>query len=238
MVLADKKWFIQYSAVRRQPPRCSCGQRRDSCFSFLPRPFVRTHRHGTAASLESSTSRALTSGELDLFVRSSEECDDRWASWPVIQEEGLATGNVLLFRVFNSIGNLFIVMEHIVQASDRFVGRFHNKFPWNDHGMKESSWRAAWLVPPDYLCVRRKSFEALLLQEDNIGEEFGPSKFPHMHCVLCSFSVVTAAGGGRRAGLREVSRIPGCLRPGSNKVGGGPRRGHADSGQSCCPRYA
>lgn len=61
--------------------------------------------------------------ETDLLVRTSQDqaCDERWTSWPTIHESAVASGNVLLFRVFASIGNLFIALEHMMQVIKLFV---------------------------------------------------------------------------------------------------------------------
>ena len=56
----------------------------------------------------------------------SQACDDRWTPWPAIQKSAVASGNVLLYRIFPSIGNLFLVLEQLMQVRFLFVVRpFH-----------------------------------------------------------------------------------------------------------------
>lgn len=56
--------------------------------------------------------------ERDLFVRTTDShpCDERWTSWPAIQESAVVGGNVLLFEIFPSVGNLFLTLAEMVQV--------------------------------------------------------------------------------------------------------------------------
>lgn len=56
--------------------------------------------------------------ETDQFVRTSQgqACDERWASWPATQAAGVASGNVLRFRIFPAIGNLFLTLGQMMQV--------------------------------------------------------------------------------------------------------------------------
>lgn len=35
-------------------------------------------------------------------------CDELWASWPDLQEKGLSTQNVLVYKIVPAVGNLFL----------------------------------------------------------------------------------------------------------------------------------
>lgn len=43
-------------------------------------------------------------------------CDDFWLSWPPIQERAMADGTVLIFDVFNSVGNLFVTFDLMIKV--------------------------------------------------------------------------------------------------------------------------
>lgn len=43
-------------------------------------------------------------------------CDEIWTTWPDIQEMGLAGGNALIFRVFPSVGNVFMVLDSAISV--------------------------------------------------------------------------------------------------------------------------
>ena len=74
------------------------------------------------------TSRESSGAWTNSLVRRPEgqACDERWTPWPAIQKSAVASGNVLLFRIFPSIGNLFLVLEQLMQVRFLFVvGPFH-----------------------------------------------------------------------------------------------------------------
>lgn len=69
--------------------------------------------------------------ETDSFVRTQgRACDERWKSWPAIQASGLATGNVMVYRIMPSIGNLFITMANIMKVN-------HVTSIWCGYGLRE-----------------------------------------------------------------------------------------------------
>lgn len=56
----------------------------------------------------------------DAFIRvTGEECNHIWTSWPAIQEASLARGTILVFDVFPSVGNLFIILHLVVKVRMR-----------------------------------------------------------------------------------------------------------------------
>lgn len=43
-------------------------------------------------------------------------CDDVWLSWPAVQERAFTDGTVLVFDVFNSVGNLFLAFDIMIKV--------------------------------------------------------------------------------------------------------------------------
>eukprot|EP00752_Nemacystus_decipiens_P012206 g10821.t1 len=79
---------------------------------------TRTDQHAPRYTTSWQSVGALTE-ENNPLVRTSQgqECDERWTSWPAVQASALATGNILLFQIFPSIGNLFLTLETMMQVS-------------------------------------------------------------------------------------------------------------------------
>lgn len=46
-------------------------------------------------------------------------CDDFWRSWPAVNEKAIADGTVLVFDVFNSVGNLFVTFDAMIKVDSR-----------------------------------------------------------------------------------------------------------------------
>lgn len=44
----------------------------------------------------------------------SEECGEVWESWPLTQEEALREGTLVVFKVFPSVGNFFMVLNDLI----------------------------------------------------------------------------------------------------------------------------
>lgn len=65
----------------------------------------------------------VTSGHL--VSAPGSKCNGIWTTWPVIQENGLTGHNVLVFRIFPSVGNLFIVLESAISVNERFYKPEH-----------------------------------------------------------------------------------------------------------------
>lgn len=58
-----------------------------------------------------------------LFVNAPESiCDDLWASWPSIQESGLANKNVIVYKPLASVGNDFLRLQTLISVSVRVRG--------------------------------------------------------------------------------------------------------------------
>ncbi|CAN0047547.1 unnamed protein product, partial [Pylaiella littoralis] len=89
-----------------------------------PRPY--THRYLRMAGDQDPGSDPVA-GEVtverrrtvDAFVRTTgnEVCSEVWASWPAIQEFAVAKGTVIVFHAFPSVGNLFIVLLHLMKVA-------------------------------------------------------------------------------------------------------------------------
>lgn len=61
-----------------------------------------------------------------LFVKSPESsCKEHWSLWPKVQERGLEQNNVIVFSIFSSVGNLFIVLHRLipVRGGELTLGR-------------------------------------------------------------------------------------------------------------------
>lgn len=58
-----------------------------------------------------------TEERTDRFVHSKEgTCDPRWTSWPAVQEVAIASGTVLVFDTFASVGNLFTTLHSVIKV--------------------------------------------------------------------------------------------------------------------------
>lgn len=59
-----------------------------------------------------------TKERTDRFVHTTEDdCDPMWTSWPAVQEAAIASGTVLVFDIFSSVGNLFITLHCIIKVT-------------------------------------------------------------------------------------------------------------------------
>lgn len=55
----------------------------------------------------------------DLFVNAPDsDCDDLWASWPTIQESGLANKNAIVYKPLASVGNDFLRLQTLISVSN------------------------------------------------------------------------------------------------------------------------
>lgn len=53
-----------------------------------------------------------------LFISNGvDTCKEIWSSWPEIQERSLANGNVFVLKLFASVGNLFLTLNHLISVS-------------------------------------------------------------------------------------------------------------------------
>lgn len=85
-------------------------------FHLLPGSVIRDPPRRRATAEVKGDFSSIGGGE-HVFVNAPEHtCKDVWASWPSIQEKGLADGNVIVFKIFASVGNLFIVLQRMISV--------------------------------------------------------------------------------------------------------------------------
>lgn len=82
-----------------------------SCFGLSDYPTRRL----SAPSMESVGLNA--SSAESLFVRAPwSPCHELWLTWPNVQDRGLRDSNVIVFRIFSSVGNLFIALTGLISV--------------------------------------------------------------------------------------------------------------------------
>lgn len=50
------------------------------------------------------------------------ECDMEWESWGAVHSAGILNGNVIVYSIFTSVGNMFIVLKDLITVR-RLSGR-------------------------------------------------------------------------------------------------------------------
>lgn len=48
-------------------------------------------------------------------------CDDVWTTWRDVQEHGLASENVVVFKIFPSVGNLFVLLDAAISVNEAML---------------------------------------------------------------------------------------------------------------------
>ena len=71
--------------------------------------------HSTANVQEPTTDVVLKTYDF-IHTLGTTSCHEVWTSWPAVHKSAMNTGTVLMFRVFPSIGNLFITLGKIIKV--------------------------------------------------------------------------------------------------------------------------
>ncbi len=72
----------------------------------------------------------------------SGNCKELWTSWPEQHNAAIENGTILLFRVFSSVGNLFITLRHLMKVIDGVMMGSLNEVDL-----------APWAVPEGVTCT-------------------------------------------------------------------------------------
>lgn len=58
----------------------------------------------------------------DIVPEFGQQCDEAWRAWPSMQDSAISEGNVMVFQLFASVGNLFIMLSNAIQVRERKRG--------------------------------------------------------------------------------------------------------------------
>ncbi|CAN0174499.1 unnamed protein product, partial [Ectocarpus sp. 6 AP-2014] len=143
-----------------------------------------------------------TEERTDRFVHTTEDgCDPMWTSWPAVQEVAIASGTVLVFHIFASVGNLFMILHSVIKTARLLEVALFLK--WESFQGFRAAFDPAsikWDLDPSSLLKQAEEFTAGSLRVD--AERLYPLKFLDGELVLSSRQLETLA---RRTGIPDAS---------------------------------
>ncbi|CAB1118918.1 unnamed protein product [Ectocarpus sp. CCAP 1310/34] len=144
-----------------------------------------------------------------------DDCDSTWSSWPSVQEAAVARGTVVVFNVFPSVGNMFVILHNIIKTARLLeVALLLN---WQRfEGFREAFDPASikWDLDQPTLVQ-----QAAPRSQGAEAERLYPFTFPDGQMVLSHWQLETIA---RKVGLpgTSVDEMAAALEEGYSKIGG------------------